>query len=79
MAIADLHFKMADKRFLIALHHGYMTCPHVSPVKQNQYDSQQTRTCVPNRELLSKYRIIFLSSIMLVVEMVKMFEDLRYL
>ena len=30
----DLHFKMADKRFLIALHHGYVTCSHVSSIKQ---------------------------------------------
>ena len=30
----DLHFKMADKRFLIALHHGYVTCFHVSSIKQ---------------------------------------------
>ena len=25
MAIVDLHLKMADKRFLIALHHGDVT------------------------------------------------------
>ena len=27
---------------------------HVSPIKQNQYGGQETQTCVPNRELLSK-------------------------
>lgn len=30
----SLHFKMADKRFLIALHHGYVTWSHVSSIKQ---------------------------------------------
>jgi len=30
----DLHFKMVEKGFLIALHHGYVTCSHVSLMKQ---------------------------------------------
>ena len=26
--------------FMIALHHGYMTWSHVSPIKQNQYGGE---------------------------------------
>ena len=32
-------------------------------------------SCVPNRELLSKYRILLLSLIYVLVEMVRMFEE----
>ena len=75
MAIIDLHFKMVDKRVLITLHRGYMTWSHVfPPIKQNEYNSQQTQTCVPNREF-PNIELFFFPQFIPVVEMVKMFQD----
>ena len=38
----DRNFAFQDggQAFLIALHHGYLTWFHVSPIKQNQYGSE---------------------------------------
>ena len=76
---------MADERFLIALHHGYMTWSLVclvSLIKQNQCGREQTQTCITNKELLFKYRIIFLSLIHAgcrTEKVLKMFEGLSNL
>ena len=46
------HFKMADKRFLIALHHGYVTWSHVSSIKKVNMAANE-------HGLVTKQRIIF--------------------